>query len=605
MTSPLKAVISVCILSSALCVAFVQKQSIDIYRLPHNAADTTDTTIEIPVDTLVVLPAQMDSIQIWTVSSGCTTSNFMINACSAPASVYTISTSSYIEHACMDKSVKFIGSSETPSIATWEGATEDSESLTREEYIGEKNQEAIGGSGILTAGEINDFTKWEMWKDLSEGELDFYKKQWSLDLHQRYCVIVRNNSGNAVIDATVKLKGKDGVLLWSARTDNTGKAELWGSMAVETQGSTATTIEVSAQGTTQTIRHPKVFEKGINTIELPVACSIPNGVDIAFVVDATGSMGDEISYLQAELVDVVEKVKAKYKDINLRLGSVFYRDYEEEYVTRSSILSNVVSKTNTFINQQAADGGGDTPEAVEAGLEAALTKLQWATSARSRIAFLILDAAPHEDEAIVVRMHKAVKDAARMGIRLVPIVASGESYEADKSLEYLMRCAALMTNGTYSFLTDDSGVGNAHTAPSTDTYEVETLNHLMVRLIEQFVDVSPCVDVMPELTAVPDTITISDSLQLTALPADSLPARDFQLTFSYYPNPTVDFITVETTVQVQTIYIGDMYGKLLTKTIATDRKTQIYLGDLPSGTYMVYAVMDDKWLSGKVVVMHI
>lgn len=49
-----------------------------------------------------------------------------------------------------------------------------------------------------------------------------------------------------------------------------------------------------------------------------------------------------------------------------------------------------------------------------------------------------------------------------------------------------MRFLAISTNGTYVFVTDDSGVGNPHLKPSVGQYEVEFLNDLMVRLINEY-----------------------------------------------------------------------------------------------------------------------
>ncbi len=37
----------------------------------------------------------------------------------------------------------------------------------------------------LTAGEINDFGKWELWNDLSKGELAYYQKTWKTSLRGR------------------------------------------------------------------------------------------------------------------------------------------------------------------------------------------------------------------------------------------------------------------------------------------------------------------------------------------------------------------------------------------------------------------------------------
>ena len=77
-----------------------------------------------------------------------------------------------------------------------------------------------------------------------------------------------------------------------------------------------------------------------------------------------------------------------------------------------------------------------------------------------------------------------------MGIRIIPLTASG----IGKETEYLMRSLALLTNGTYLFLTDDSGIGGSHIKPTTDSYDVEMMNEMIVRIINQFIDTPNCED---------------------------------------------------------------------------------------------------------------
>lgn len=49
-----------------------------------------------------------------------------------------------------------------------------------------------------------------------------------------------------------------------------------------------------------------------------------------------------------------------------------------------------------------------------------------------------------------------VYQAAEKGIAAVPVAASG----VDVPTQYVLRSTALITGGTYVFLTDDSGIGN-------------------------------------------------------------------------------------------------------------------------------------------------
>ena len=108
--------------------------------------------------------------------------------------------------------------------------------------------------------------------------------------------------------------------------------------------------------------------------------------------------------------------------------------------------------------------------------------MQWSNRARTRIAFLLLDAPPHNNAIVIRQLQEAIAEAARKGIKIIPITASG----IDKETEYLMRSFAITTNGTYVFITNDSGIGNEHLEASVGEYQVEKLNDLMVRLITKY-----------------------------------------------------------------------------------------------------------------------
>jgi hypothetical protein len=97
--------------------------------------------------------------------------------------------------------------------------------------------------------------------------------------------------------------------------------------------------------------------------------------------------------------------------------------------------------------------------------------------------FLLADAPPHQYAGEDYTYHEAIQDAAAKGIAIYPVAASG----VDKPTEFLFRAMAVMTGGKYTFLTDDSGVGDSHEEPDIAGYTVEKLNDLMVREIRSFV----------------------------------------------------------------------------------------------------------------------
>jgi Mg-chelatase subunit ChlD len=120
-----------------------------------------------------------------------------------------------------------------------------------------------------------------------------------------------------------------------------------------------------------------------------------NELDLAFIVDTTGSMGGLIQAAQKQMVDMVDAL-ATAVDVDMRLGIVEYRDHppQDSMVYRAYDLTEKLDKAKKTINNLKADGGGDAPEAVFAGIVAACEKLSWRPHAR-RMAVLVGDAPPH------------------------------------------------------------------------------------------------------------------------------------------------------------------------------------------------------------------
>ena len=332
--------------------------------------------------------------------------------------------------------------------------------------------------GILTAGEWNDLNNWDFWNNLLSNQ-DYYDdvNKWNLKKIKRYSFVVADKNESLVANAQITLLSDD-VEIWKTRTDNTGKATLWSDL--ELNGLTA---RIKFDNTQVVVTDVLDYDKGINMVHLDKTIENKKSIDIYFAVDATGSMGDEIHYLKAELNDVIERIKQNNSILEMRFGSVFYRDEGDEYVTNDISFTTDQAKLTNFISNQSAAGGGDYPEAVHSALEVAITQNTWNDNASTRILFLLLDAPPHYTQEVISSLEISLTIAAEKGIKIVPITASG----INKSTEYLMRSFAMLTNGTYVFITDDSGVGNDHLEPTIGEFEVEKLNDLLVRLVGEYV----------------------------------------------------------------------------------------------------------------------
>lgn len=336
-------------------------------------------------------------------------------------------------------------------------------------------------NGILTAAEWNDLTNWTFWTELmADQTFSQFQSDWNMYPNNRYSVRITDKNANAAVGVTVQLRDDDGKVIWTAQTDNQGKAELWDNFFADgTHAQVALTISylqyfysitASAEPSTGTISY-----------QMPVVAQLPTVSDIMFVVDATGSMGDEIDFLKSDLLSVMNIVKEQNNSTEIRLSTVFYRDRGDTYLTRPFDFTTDFQNMMANVELQQAAGGGDFPEAVEVALETALQQ-NWSQTAKAKLMFLILDAPPHQANDVIASLQNSVETMAQNGIKLIPVVASG----IDKTTEFLMRFMAIGTNGTYVFLTDDSGVGESHLEPTVGQYDVEKLNELIVRLINKY-----------------------------------------------------------------------------------------------------------------------
>ncbi len=200
-------------------------------------------------------------------------------------------------------------------------------------------------------------------------------------------------------------------------------------------------------------------------------------LDVQLVLDTTGSMGDELSYLQGEFDAIAARLHQRFPNVKPRWSLVVYRDRGDEYVARPFDFTGDAAQFRRNLRAQSAGGGGDTPEAVVEGLAAGLRQGWRAGENVAKVAFWVADAPAHPGEGSALAA--AVRTAKAKGVHLYPIASS----DADEVAEYQMRSAAQLTGGRYLFLTNDSGVGNDHAEPHIPCYSVTRLDHAIVRML--------------------------------------------------------------------------------------------------------------------------
>ncbi|KAH3712522.1 hypothetical protein DPMN_072273 [Dreissena polymorpha] len=118
-------------------------------------------------------------------------------------------------------------------------------------------------------------------------------------------------------------------------------------------------------------------------------------LDLAFIIDTTGSMSSYIETARRNIQRVVDEISTdSNKDIQFAL--VEYRDHPQQdhtYVFRKHDFTPSVSTMKSWLDASQASGGGDTQEAVADALHT-WNSLSWRPNA-VKIAVLVADAPPH------------------------------------------------------------------------------------------------------------------------------------------------------------------------------------------------------------------
>lgn len=404
-------------------------------------------------------------------------------------------------------------------------------------------------AGIITAGRWSDLENWTKFQKTHEDpSIRSIQNQWGFNLlDKRISVKLTNEEGIGIPLQRLQLRNNRDSVIWTSVTDNNGLAELWAnpfsSRAFEK--SEKYNLFVLLGERWNSLGKVSTGNNSIEEFRLNLNAPTFNEVDVCFVMDATGSMGDEIRYLQKELSYFAQNAQKSLPCSKIRISSVFYRDIGDAYVSKSSDFTDRVDDILGFISEQSAGGGGDFPEAVDAGLSTAIHELKWSEGSIAKILFLVLDAPPHAEKAKEIR--ELIQAASAKGIRIIPITASG----INTSTEFLMKYMASMTGGEYVYITDHSGVGNSHLKPTGIKENVDLLKNQWMNILIKYAQYGKCDEVI-------------DS-QFNPIKVD--PRRNIfgnqQVVIETYPNPATNYIDIESNTQILGIKWYDMNHRLI------------------------------------------
>lgn len=121
-------------------------------------------------------------------------------------------------------------------------------------------------------------------------------------------------------------------------------------------------------------------------------------VEVAFVLDTTGSMGGLIKGAKQKIWSIANEIASANDNPEVKFALIGYRDRGDQYITQRHDLTDDIDAIYDKLMQFQASGGGDGPESVNQALHESVTQLSWSSHPNTlRLIFLVGDAPPHMD----------------------------------------------------------------------------------------------------------------------------------------------------------------------------------------------------------------
>jgi Mg-chelatase subunit ChlD/TolB-like protein len=305
-----------------------------------------------------------------------------------------------------------------------------------------------------------------------------------IDVSERIVIQVKDVNGRSVPNAGISIyHGNDKIELGKTFADGTYlffpsvfKKKFKKFRADINYGHDQTTVAFKRDGRRQIEVHMQS--------ERQIFSGVP--VDMVFILDTTGSMGEEINRLKKTIEIINLNLSSLSSRPNVRFGMVLYRDRRDDYVTSVIPLTMDLDDFRQKLQTIYAGGGGDNPEDLQSALHDALKKIEWNPDG-IRIGFVITDAAPHLDYNQDYSYVRAAADAKSAGIKLFTIGTGG----LDIAGEYVLRQISQFTSAKYIFLTyGESGESEGGRPGSVShhtgaNYQTDKLEAIIIRIAKE------------------------------------------------------------------------------------------------------------------------
>ena len=343
--------------------------------------------------------------------------------------------------------------------------------------------ESVNANSQLNAGEVDDNAQWD--------DYLLYRRDYNgarvlpIDISERHQIWVQDDQQRPLAGQKVTITA-DGQEVAVLRTHSSGRIYFF----PNAYPIKSTDYQVTVNDQQFTIPMDVSQREWFVTVAQEGEATAVN-LDVLFLIDATGSMADEINQLKDNIRAISARIDSLPSQPDVRFGMVAYRDRGDAYVTQVFDFVPDVEAFAADLDTVYADGGGDYPEDLNQGLSDAIHETEWRVDNTVSLIFLVADAPPHLDYG--QQNHYAVEslEAAERGIKIYPIASSG----LDEQGEYIFRQLAQTTGGRFIFLTYGSGgpgTSGTETEMNVEDYTVSALDDLVIKIVEE--ELAPLTD---------------------------------------------------------------------------------------------------------------
>lgn len=345
-----------------------------------------------------------------------------------------------------------------------------------------KSAERPSQSG-LSAGYADDNEQYGYFLNFLE---DYSQaRHLELDVSERIVLRLSDSDGKSVPNGEIRISAAGRPVL-EGRTTSEGEFLFFPRAYGDTESSEFTVDVRSAAGSIS-----RVIERdGLRTVELKLDRSRripdPPEVDILFVLDTTGSMGEEIERLKTTIELIHLNLSSMPAAPAIRFGLVLYKDVGDEYRTQAVPLTADLDSFQEALEPVFASGGGDTPEDLQQALYEGIEGMAWNRDG-IRLVYVITDAPPQLDYEDTPPYPETLKAAQAEGIRIYSVGTGGLPLDG----EYVLRQMAQFTGGRYIFLTygeqgeSEGGAPGSVSHHTGANFQTDKLESIIIRFSKE------------------------------------------------------------------------------------------------------------------------